>query len=140
MDFIGGPSDSEVVGTGRHGTIGERVHGPKPLGWDDDEWAARRHELSGYVLTEIVDERGKYHYRPWGDEPTEHLAWLYGRAANETEWGDMQIMDDSGLVVEYKPGMVRPGKSFGADLGDLTPDEAVELARALLAAADQARR
>ena len=116
--------------------------------WDDDDpypWSA---DESEHVLMNPEPEwRSLTKNRPdmvlsaAAPALAETVAWLYGRESEATECGDVQCVDGgAGLVVEYKPGMVRPGRSFGADLGDLTPDEAVEFARALLAAAEVARR
>ena len=135
QDFIGGPSDGEVVGAGGHNEIGETVYGPYPLGWDDETRHLRRHELAGYVLTEIQGDRAKYHYRPWGDEPTMRLAWLYGlEPDDEGNYGSAVWELEPHLDVSAFGGAVHD-----ADGREFSPEGAVEYARALLAASERAR-
>ena len=67
------------------------------------------------------------------------VAWLYGR---EPDKGKTHEFDTE--YVGWVPGMPRVSVYVARDHGeshaDLTPDEAVDLARALLAAAEKARR
>ena len=69
----------------------------------------------------------------------ETVAWLYGR---EPDKGKTHEFDTE--YVGWVPGMPRVSVYVARDHGesnaDLTPDEAVDLARALLAAAEKARR
>lgn len=82
-----------------------------------------------------IDHKGK---TPWIDEnaPGEKLTWLYGRKPDSVdsegyaEWSFELFME-----VSTSGGMV-----YDLDGREHSPDDAVEYARALLAAAEVARR
>lgn len=61
----------------------------------------------------------------------EALAWLYGRE-----------VDDLRKLAHLTPGgaVAASPDAVASDMGTFTPDEAVDIARALLAAAEKARR
>ena len=118
------------------------------LGWEKrkrerSQWMA---DESDHVLMNpepewkpLTENRADMLLAAAAPELAETVAWLYGR---EPDKGKADEFDTE--YVGWVPGMPRVSVYVARDHGesnaDLTPDEAVDLARALLAAAEKARR
>ena len=114
--------------------------------WNDDDLIPWLADESEHVLMNpepewkpLTENRADMLLAAAAPDLAETVAWLYGR---EPDKGTPDEFDTE--YVGWVPGMPRVSVYVARDHGeshaDLTPDEAVDLARALLAAAEKARR